>query len=156
MNFGGTHSVHCSGCGNLHNHRLCMGISIAPNSFQHLRFIVLNFRYSCECVDLVILSYISLIMDKVNVLFRVMQINRTRWGYIIIHILNYILLIILLIIMSQFFSFGPSPQHPALLQAIPTPLFMSMGHMYKFLGYSISYTVLYIPMVILKLSICTS
>ena len=31
----------------------------------------------------------------------------------------------------------------------PTPLFMSMGHMCKFFGCSISYTVLYIPMAIL-------
>ena len=43
----------------------------------------------------------------------------------------------------------PSIQHLPLPQAIPTPLFMSMGHAYKFFGYSISYTVLYIPMAIL-------
>ncbi|KAF6109649.1 hypothetical protein HJG60_010887 [Phyllostomus discolor] len=41
--------------------------------------------------------------------------------------------------------------HP---QAIPTPLFISMGHTYKFFGYSTSYTVLYCPMAILQLSIC--
>ena len=33
-------------------------------------------------------------------------------------------------------------QHP-LPQAILSPLFVSMGHVYKFFGYSISYTVLY-------------
>ena len=43
----------------------------------------------------------------------------------------------------------PSIQHLPLPQAIPTPLFMSMGHAYKFFGYCISYTVLYIPMAIL-------
>ena len=43
----------------------------------------------------------------------------------------------------------PSTQHPLLLQTIPTPLFMSMGHEYKSFGYSIYYTVLYIHMVIL-------
>ena len=43
----------------------------------------------------------------------------------------------------------PSTQHPPLPQAIPTPLFMSMSHEYKFCGYSISYTVLYIPEAIL-------
>ena len=43
----------------------------------------------------------------------------------------------------------PSTQHPVLPQAIPPPLFMSMGHAYKFFGYSISYTVLYIAIVIL-------
>ena len=44
---------------------------------------------------------------------------------------------------------APSTQYPLLPQAIPTPLFMSMGHVYKFFGYSISYAVLYIPMAIL-------
>ena len=40
---------------------------------------------------------------------------------------------------------------PPLPQAIPMSLFMSMnmGHVYKFFGFSISYTVLYIPMAIL-------
>ena len=49
-------------------------------------------------------------------------------------------------------NFPPLPlstQHPPLPQAIPTPLFMSMGHVCKFHGYSISYTVLYIPMAML-------
>ena len=44
-----------------------------------------------------------------------------------------------------FLPLPPSTEHPLLPQAIPTPLFMSMGHVYKFFGYSISYTVLYIP-----------
>ena len=43
---------------------------------------------------------------------------------------------------------SPSTQHPSLPQAIPTPLFMSLDHTYKFFGYSISYTMLYIPMAI--------
>ena len=60
-------------------------------------------------------------------------------------IFNYILLFMLL----QLSWFSPSTQHPSVLQAIPTPLFMYMGHMYKFFGYSVSYTVLYIPMAIL-------
>ena len=41
-------------------------------------------------------------------------------------------------------SFSPLPLHhpaPPLPQAIPTPLFLPMGHVYKFFGYSISYTV---------------
>ena len=45
-----------------------------------------------------------------------------------------------------FLPLCPSTQQPPLPQAIPTPVFMSMGHMYKFFGYSISYTVLHIPM----------
>ena len=48
---------------------------------------------------------------------------------------------------------SPIPLHP---QAKPTPLSMTMGHAYVFFGYSISYTVLYIPMAILELPICTS
>ena len=43
----------------------------------------------------------------------------------------------------------PPPSTPPQPHAIPTPLFMSMGHAYKFFGYSISSTVLYIPMAIL-------
>ena len=43
----------------------------------------------------------------------------------------------------------PSSQHPPVPQASPTPLFMSIGHAYEFFGYSISCTVLYIPMAIL-------
>ena len=46
-------------------------------------------------------------------------------------------------------TFPPSTQHPLLPLAISTHLFMSMGPVYKFFGYSISYTVLYIPMAIL-------
>ena len=46
----------------------------------------------------------------------------------------------------NFFPFAPLyPALPTPPQAIPTLLFMSMGHVYKFCGYSISSTVLYIP-----------
>ena len=38
---------------------------------------------------------------------------------------------------------------PPFPQAIPTPLFMSMGQENKFFGYSISYIILFIPMAIL-------
>ena len=54
---------------------------------------------------------------------------------------NYILLIMLL----QWSWFFPSTQHTPLPQSTPTPLFMSMDHGFKFFGYSLSYTVLYIP-----------
>ena len=40
-------------------------------------------------------------------------------------------------------------QHPPYRQAIPTPLFMSVGHVYRCFDCFISYTVLYIPMAIL-------
>ena len=39
----------------------------------------------------------------------------------------------------------PSTQQPPLPQVIPPPLFISIGYAYKFFGYTISYTVLYIP-----------
>ena len=39
----------------------------------------------------------------------------------------------------------PSPSTPYSLKAIPTPLFMSLGHAYKFFCYSILYTVIYTP-----------
>ena len=47
----------------------------------------------------------------------------------------------------------PSPPTP---QAILPPLFIPMGHVYKFSGYSISYTVLYIITAILQLPTHTS
>ena len=40
----------------------------------------------------------------------------------------------------------PSTQHPPLPQAIPTPLFMSVDHMYRLFGYSVPCTALYTPM----------
>ena len=46
-------------------------------------------------------------------------------------------------------SLPPSTQQPPLPQAIPSPLFMSMGHVCKLFGYFISYTQSYIPMAIL-------
>ena len=68
----------------------------------------------------------------------------------------FILLIMAIIIVPIFCQLPPTTQHSLLPQAIPTHLFMTMGHAYNFLGYSISYTVLYIPMAILQLPICTS
>ena len=60
---------------------------------------------------------------------------------------NYILLIMLLQL-SQF-SLPPVHQVSPTPSGNPTPLFMSMGHAYKFIGYYMSCTVLYIPMAIL-------
>ena len=57
----------------------------------------------------------------------------------------------MLLQLSQFFPLGPQ-----LPQAIPTPLSMSVGHVYEYFGCSIPYTVLYIPMAILYLPICPS
>ena len=48
-----------------------------------------------------------------------------------------------------FYPLPTSTQHPLHPQATPTPLFMSMGHAYRFFDYSISCTVIYIPMAIL-------
>ena len=57
---------------------------------------------------------------------------------------------ILLIMLLQLSQFPPLPPlHPAPPQAIPPPLFMSMGHVYMLFGFSISNTVLYIPMAVL-------
>ena len=69
-------------------------------------------------------------------------------------VLNYILLIMLLQLSQLLLFCPPPPSTPHSLrqsphQAIPTPLFMSMGHEYRFFGYSIPYTVPYIPVVIL-------
>ena len=56
----------------------------------------------------------------------------------------------------QLSPFAPLSWYPPFPPATPTPLFMSMGHTYKYSGYSVSYTVLYIPMAIQYLPICTS
>ena len=66
---------------------------------------------------------------------------------------DYILLI-MLCSCPNFSPFAPSSEHPPLPKAIHTPLFMSMGHVYRFFDSSISYTVLYIPMAILELPVC--
>ena len=63
---------------------------------------------------------------------------------LVFYFFNFILLIVLLYL-SRFYPFVPYTQHHPLPQA----LFMSMGHAYKFFGYSISYTALYIPKAIL-------
>ena len=62
---------------------------------------------------------------------------------------NYFLLIMLLQL-SQFFPFGPTPPSPLpwLPRAVPAPLVTSVGPADKFFVFSISYTVLYIPMAI--------
>ena len=54
----------------------------------------------------------------------------------------------MLLLLSWFSPFPPCTYHFPFPQAIPHPLFMSMGHVYKFLSYSISYAVIYIPMAI--------
>ena len=55
----------------------------------------------------------------------------------------------MLLQLSQFSPSAPLYPAPPLSEVIHTPLFMTMGHVYKFLGYSTSYTVFYIPMAIL-------
>ena len=55
-----------------------------------------------------------------------------------LHFLDYAITIVL-----NFTLCPPAPSNP-LPQAMPPPLFMPMGHAYKFFGYSIFYTVLYI------------
>ena len=67
--------------------------------------------------------------------------------------LKYILLIVLLQL-SQFFS-PLYPLHPELpfLKHPPPHQFMSMSHTYKFFGFSISYTILNLPLSILCLPI---
>ena len=80
-----------------------------------------------------------LVSKRIYVYIFIFLVSRTHF-----FLLNYILLIMLLQL-SQFFPCCPPHIAPSTPQAIPTPLFMSMGHAYKFFGYSISYTVLYIP-----------
>ena len=62
----------------------------------------------------------------------------------------------MLLQLFQISPFAPVYPAPPLPEAIPTPLFMSIGHVYKFFGYSISYTVLHVSMAIPYAPICTS
>ena len=62
----------------------------------------------------------------------------------LLYFIDYAITIVLI-----FLPLPPSTEHPLLSQAIPPPRFMSMGHACKFFGYSISYTVPYIPMAVL-------
>ena len=57
----------------------------------------------------------------------------------------------MLLQLSQFFCFVPfyPVTAPRLPQAIPTTLVMSVGHACKFFAYSVSSTVLHVPMAIL-------
>ena len=54
----------------------------------------------------------------------------------------------MLLQLSQTIAFCPPPPCPQLPQKNFTPLSMSMGHAYVFIGYSIPYVVLYIPMTV--------
>ena len=60
-------------------------------------------------------------------------------SFFTLYFIDYVTTIVL-----NFLPFPSSIQHYT-LPAIPTLLFMSMGHVYKFFRYSISYTVLYTP-----------
>ena len=59
----------------------------------------------------------------------------------------------MLLLLSQIFLLSPSPPFiPHSVQPSP-PQFMSMGQAWKFFGYSISYTILNLPLSILCLPI---
>ena len=60
--------------------------------------------------------------------------------YFLLYFIDYAIIVILV-----FPPLLPSTHHATHPQAIPPPLFMSTGHACKFFGYSVSYTVLYIP-----------
>ena len=62
----------------------------------------------------------------------------------------------MLLQLSQVFPFAPSTWNLHSLQQSPPTKFMFMGHAYNFFGYSISYTVLMMPLSILYLKICAS
>ena len=67
--------------------------------------------------------------------------------------MKYILLIMLLQLSQYFLPFIFLLPAPTALQHSSTPYFMSMGCTYKFFGFSISYTILNLPLSILCLPI---
>ena len=66
---------------------------------------------------------------------------------------KYILLIMLLQLSHVFLSFIPLCSVPLLPSSNSPPQFMSLGHTCKFFGFSISYTILNLPLTILYLPI---
>ena len=71
---------------------------------------------------------------------------RSQFGFLFSFCILKIILLIMLLELSWFFPLWPPPPSTLQLpQAISPPLFTSKGHVYKFSGYSISCTVLYIP-----------
>ena len=69
------------------------------------------------------------------------------WYSILLFYYYYYILLIMLLPLSRFSPLSPSTQHYPISQAIPIPLLMSVGHMHKFIGHSISFTVLLYPCV---------
>ena len=63
--------------------------------------------------------------------------DRISFPFVFNYVIDYAITVVL-----TFPLCSPPTQHSPLPQAIPTPLFMSVGHVCKFFGYSISYTVL--------------
>ena len=105
-------------------------------------------------LKLILSSWLKVTNQNVSLFFQVLFFLR-HWLIPIGENLNYIMFFKLYLIdyaitvIPIFPLLPPSTQDPPLPQAIPTPLFTSMGHAFKFFGSSISYTLLYIPMDIL-------
>ena len=87
--------------------------------------------------------------EKTINLIKNKYLRRHCTKHIYLFIFNWILLTMLLHLSWFFPLLYPSTQHPPLPQAIPPPLFMPMGHVYKIFGCRMSYIILYIPMTIL-------
>ena len=79
----------------------------------------------------------------------VIELLQSLFICLFIYLFIYLNILIVLLQLSQFSPFVLPPSIPHFPRAIRPPLFMSMGYAYKFLGYSIPYAVLHIPMAIL-------
>ena len=132
-------------------------------------FIFLNFFCLCYCdfmvsillcsISLILSSVLSVLLLRTSIEFFILVIVFFRskisifyvfcWDLLVEAFLWFFKLCFIDYSITVVLIFPLCP--PPLPQAIPIPLFMSVGHVYKFFGFSISYTVLYIPMAILYL-----
>ena len=72
--------------------------------------------------------------------FRLLPLRETSFLFFRLYFIDYAITVL---IFPTLLPLHPAPPIP---QAVPLSLFTSMSHAYTFFGYSISYTLLYIPM----------
>ena len=89
--------------------------------------------------------------------FSKLYFKREIAPYLFIYLFIYLCIIYYaIIVVPTFLPLPPCTQHFPHSWTISPPLFMSMGHAYKFFGNTIFYTSLSIPLPLLYVPICTS
>ena len=105
---------------------LLLRMKIRLTCSEEMQSVMRNHRVSTENHIGLCVEGADLLVDKIHSFFNV------SFAYYIDYTITFV---------PVFPPLPLSTQHSSLLQAIPTPLVMSMDHMYKFFGYSISCSV---------------